>query len=75
MFKSPLGIGDFFENDQKSPKKRNDLTFRNDLWCNDLWVSTVQQMCSKIDRKYHGNGRTLTLFSTTTILKIDCSIH
>ena len=29
-------IGHVLENDQKSPKKRNDLKFRN-----DLWVSTV----------------------------------
>ena len=28
------GIGDFLENDLKSPKKRNDLKF-----CYDLWVS------------------------------------
>jgi len=29
------------ENHQKSLKNRNDLKFRNDLWCNDLRVSTV----------------------------------
>ena len=29
---------------QKSLKKRNDLKFRNDLWCNDLWVSTVYKL-------------------------------
>ena len=28
------------ENHNKSPK--NDLKFGNDLWCNDLWVSTVK---------------------------------
>ena len=39
FFKSPIGIGYFFG---KSPKKRNDLNFCNDLPCNDLYVSTVR---------------------------------
>jgi len=44
FFKSPIGIGYFLENNQKSPKKRNDLKFCNDLPCNDLYVLTVYDL-------------------------------
>mgnify|MGYP006944941110 CR=1 FL=1 len=39
MLKSLIGIGYFLYNHQKSPKKRNYLKFRN-----DLWVSTVYKL-------------------------------
>ena len=73
LFKSPIGIlylylvyVNFLENHQKSPKKRNDLKFRN-----DLWVSTVFTLCNgaKLLKNFKNYWKFRKLLKISKIIK------